>query len=319
MTSFITKTAASLAETLVVRRELQKAAFGMSDIQGMGHQAVDYLKDPNHEWALGGLAGAGIGGLAGAASSMAREPEDRHTMRSALSGAVGGGALGAGAGILHQQMTAPDNGLQPKIDAESSYIDPKKTMLGEHPIVKVLSGANHPVVRTGVGGVAGSVPGALSRGAVRKAKDFEKTVSPKEISEAGARSQQASSLDKRLSGLEETMGGTHSYETAAQAPPAAGANPASASILADAEKTLHYRAGLDKLKRLGMGDQMKTLWNSRPEWMGNGENAMSELTNPEIRGVFYRGMPGVGTAIGAGAGLAEPYLLDNWLKKQPTY
>lgn len=51
---------------------------------------------------LSALAGAGGGGLLGAASNIGRDPEDRHTVRDAFSGALAGGAMGLGA-----QMALP--------------------------------------------------------------------------------------------------------------------------------------------------------------------------------------------------------------------
>jgi hypothetical protein len=50
-------------------------------------------------WATGAAIGGGLGGLAGYGSSMMQDEEDRRPWRSALTGLMAGGALGAGAGL----------------------------------------------------------------------------------------------------------------------------------------------------------------------------------------------------------------------------
>lgn len=52
-----------------------------------------------------GLTGAGVGGLAGALSSLRHPEQDRHTFRDAAIGALGGGLLGGGAGLAYPGLT----------------------------------------------------------------------------------------------------------------------------------------------------------------------------------------------------------------------
>lgn len=55
---------------------------------------------------IGGLVGAGLGGVGGGLLSLGRPEEERHTLRDALTGALAGGALGAGGTALYNLPSA---------------------------------------------------------------------------------------------------------------------------------------------------------------------------------------------------------------------
>lgn len=77
-------------------RRVKEAAGPLDAIKGYGQQALNWVTDPAHRnWRVP-LVAAGAGGLLGAASSLGRDPEERQPFQSALTGAVAGGALGAG-------------------------------------------------------------------------------------------------------------------------------------------------------------------------------------------------------------------------------
>lgn len=73
--------------------------------QEFGGKAMEWLNDPNHQAIRHGLVGAGVGGLLGAGSQIFRDPEDRQYGSSAMTGALAGGALGGGLGLMRQNMS----------------------------------------------------------------------------------------------------------------------------------------------------------------------------------------------------------------------
>jgi len=85
-----------------MRRVKEAAGFGDTlaglgeTAKGYGSQALKWVSDPKHLATRVPLVGAGIGGLLGAVSSLGREKEERQPFRSALTGALAGGALGLG-------------------------------------------------------------------------------------------------------------------------------------------------------------------------------------------------------------------------------
>ncbi len=92
-----------LAKKAVYNAEFRrtKAAF-LPQLQQLGSGAMDALKA--NPAAGAGLLGAGLGGAYGLATSFGRPEEERQPWSSALTGALAGGALGAGAGVAYDQL-----------------------------------------------------------------------------------------------------------------------------------------------------------------------------------------------------------------------
>lgn len=73
-----------------------------------------------------GAIGAAGGGLLGGLSSLHQDPEERQPWRSALSGAIAGGALGLGGGMLHNSFAAqPPEQMTDEIRHTIDAGDPK--------------------------------------------------------------------------------------------------------------------------------------------------------------------------------------------------
>ncbi len=98
--------AVKLATRLKQSRE--KRAFGMSDVTGWLNSGPGGAPDPVH-W---GLAGAGVGGLAGLASSFGQNKDERRPFSSALTGAIAGGAAAGGGALAAPALSRMFSGLQ---------------------------------------------------------------------------------------------------------------------------------------------------------------------------------------------------------------
>lgn len=191
----VEKTAEILAQELISCRELTriKQAGGFGDqmrewgesavtqakdvggkLKDWGGQAVDYLGQPQNHTLRAGLTGAGIGGLLGAISTLDRDKDDRNTAGSALTGAIAGGAIGAGGHALLNYTGSEPGKTNPKIEQINKTIDAQQ---------QAENAANAPSTlrrAVGVGAAAGGVgavygvdntPGTLLR---RGARGVEK-------------------------------------------------------------------------------------------------------------------------------------------------
>lgn len=102
----LTSAIEKLAERVVYNAEhrRRKQADMAETLKGLGGAALDAFKASP---AMGtGLLGAGLGGAYGLASSFGQPEGERRPFGSALSGALAGGALGAGAGLAGHQLTS---------------------------------------------------------------------------------------------------------------------------------------------------------------------------------------------------------------------
>jgi hypothetical protein len=123
-------------------RYTMKAAFYaevLKKAEGTEKQAAGFLDALQHSWAgmapaaqkalIGGIGGGALGAGAGLASSMAQPKRDRNSLRSALMGGIGGAGLGAGLGYLSENGFG---GKQPsftgmanaKFDTDPSKVPP---------------------------------------------------------------------------------------------------------------------------------------------------------------------------------------------------
>ena len=79
------------------------------------------------------LAGAGVGGLLGAGTSLTQDPEDRQTGRSALRGAIAGASLGGGGALLAQNLQGNNAAAAtPKLPANAFTRGDKNYMLDKN-------------------------------------------------------------------------------------------------------------------------------------------------------------------------------------------
>lgn len=91
----------SVAMGMLRSAEKQADLSGILDqAKNYGNKAKDWLLAPGHETALYGLGGVAAGGLVGGLASLGRDPEDRNTSGSMLTGALAGGAMGVGGGLV---------------------------------------------------------------------------------------------------------------------------------------------------------------------------------------------------------------------------
>jgi len=101
--SYVADRLARRAEYIKLASE--KQAF---DVDGALSTAANFVKQKPVAM---GLAGAGLGALAGAGSSLMSEEEDRQPWQSALTGGLAGGALGGGLGMMQQYAPKDVNKL----------------------------------------------------------------------------------------------------------------------------------------------------------------------------------------------------------------
>lgn len=87
--------------TQQIGSNIGKGSLGQigSQISQGAQQAGNYISGMP-AWGKGLALGAGLGALGGGLSSLARPKEERNTLQSALTGALGGGLLGGGAGLV---------------------------------------------------------------------------------------------------------------------------------------------------------------------------------------------------------------------------
>ncbi len=123
--STLQEAAELLAKRAVLMREvrqLQKRAFGFDmgqikdQLGSLGGQAMDQIK--SHPQIAGTLLGAGGGALLGGLSSLGKDPEERQTGNSMLTGALGGAGLGLGASYLAPYFAGQRGGMMPGLDPD---------------------------------------------------------------------------------------------------------------------------------------------------------------------------------------------------------
>lgn len=92
---------------------------------GKGRELLAWLKAPEQAAVRAGLLGAGIGGLAGAGSSLLRRKEERQPLRNTLTGLLAGGAVGLGGGLLSKQLAKSQGSVagSPAAKTETSLAD----------------------------------------------------------------------------------------------------------------------------------------------------------------------------------------------------
>jgi hypothetical protein len=100
-----------------IGNQIQKLPGGLSHLKEYGQQIA---ADPHTQWTL---AGAGVGGAAGLASSFAQDKEDRHPVSSALTGALAGGAAGLGGSLLKDVGQYATTDAKPPVSREPINVD----------------------------------------------------------------------------------------------------------------------------------------------------------------------------------------------------
>lgn len=371
---FATKVAADLAGTMILRRELgqtnwddrlaalqrrrdpdgiekgamHKQSLGMQDLQGAGSKALEYLGAPGHEALEYGLAGAGLGGLLGGASSFARPKEERHPFRSAISGAMAGAAIGGGGRYAYDHMknytdnmpgagatgAAPGMGgvpgkpIPPTPDVvRAAGGDPSKMTIQQQidllHQVNQANAANAPTpihnsivggaVGATAGGAAGQSVGALSRGAKSRLgpgglKDMAPPVELGKVPDNGA----ASSVTVNQG----SPGGGVKI-------PVNNADPLKSRMSEQGRDYAQEGSALHDIRpgRIGWGKQLRAVGKSLGSGFGQGEEINpvldNGLTNRQTLSTFGEGMgkispTGIAGSIGGGlVGAAIPWLLQH--------